>query len=312
MATPDSAFERLMARATDDLPSPTWSDPADLSRMSIAVMASRDATAVDHIGSTGEIRLHGSGVEGHAASLDLVGQVASRWQRAVSAVGAAIENVRSTSGRFPDIIAHRTALLLSASPGPGSIVLSISPRTDTQPTLSDVHRTLADEASETLLRLLAAAAGPVPKATALAAELKQLGPRTAGSVRLLAAALDQAHFDMDAVWREPGSQPVAVSLSAGGAGWLKDFVKGQELDVSETEMAGIVHTVSDVAKWLVDVSGEQRLIDASRLAPTVIRAVHIGQSVRLKVRVNAVERPDGTMVETLTAMELLSQSASGA
>lgn len=310
MATPDSAFERLMSLAEDDLPEATWSEPSDLARMSVAAMTNKGSAAGQQLVSSGQIRLHGSGVEGNAASLDLVGQVASRWQRAVSAVGAAIDGVRSTSGRLPDTIAHRTALLLSASPTAGSIVLSISPRASTQQTLTDLNRTLADEASATLLRLLATAADPDPKTSLLASELKQLGPRTAGSIRLLAAALDQAHFDMDAIWREPHSRPVGVSLSAGGAGWLKDFVTGEELDVSETDMAGVVHTVSDVAKWLVNVAGEPRLIDASRLSPAVVRAVHIGQSVRLRVRVNAVERPDGTMVETFTAMELLSPSVS--
>lgn len=312
MDTSESAFERLMERA-QDLPEATWSAVGDLGRQSVEAMIAKQLGDVREMLSRGRLRVHGGGVEGHSAPLASVGQIAAQWQRAVSSVGAALEDVRGSAGRLPTSIVQRTTLMLSAAPAPGSIVLDLSPRADPfvevapegQPSMLDQPRPLADRAAETLINLLSEAAAAGPDAAQLGDHIRELGARVASNVRVLAATLNDGNFDLDATWFEPGQPTARASVSSGVAGWLAQFVEGQALDSYEDELAGIVHTLSDVTKWLIETADGRRTIDVDELPPEDITKPRLGQTVRLRVRVHPTERPDGTTSETLTALELL-------
>jgi len=311
MATPESAYELLMRRARD-LPEATWAEPGDLGRRSIeAMVASQIGDARDLL-SRGMLRLSGAGVAGHSAPLSSVGQVALQWQRAVSAVGASLEGLRTSAGRLPEGVVQRTTLMLRAAPVPGSVILELTPKSNPLVEVApegmrpifDPPRPLSDLATGTLIELLQGAVNPGPDASELGAQIRQLGARVASTVKVLASTLDDSHFDLDAVWMEPGQPTARVSLSAGTAGWLAAYVTGEALDSYEDELSGVVHTVSDVAKWLIETSEGRRSVDASELPPEDIGLPRVGQTIRLRVRVQSTERPDGSSSVTLTALEL--------
>lgn len=311
MATPEeNAFEGLLAVARTPLAEARWQHPSDLSRMSVEAMHLRSGGEPRELRSCGSLRMSGVGVIRDAAGLDQVGAIATLWQRCITAVGAAIEGVSSLRGRLPAYIVLRTQLLLNTSPGPGSVVLSLSPQSDPFAEVApsgqrqmEAPRPLADLASERLIDLLSQAQHADIEANSLGASLRDLGPRVSSTVRALASALDSAHFDVDATWAEPQQDTRRASLSAGTAGWLRDFVSGRALDTYEDELLGTVRTVSDVSKWVIEAADEElRTVDASELDAGTVR---VGETVRLRVIVKTVERPDGSSRVTMTAAEIL-------
>lgn len=314
MATYDSAFERLMSDARQQLPQALENpQPGDLGRLSIETLIARTGDPRDD-SSKGVVRLSGAGVLGHAADLDDVGQIATLWQRCVSAVGAALEGSRSARGRIAADVKLRTQLLLDASPAPGSVVLNVTPKEsplheafpDGQRSLVGAPRPLADRASEALLDLLQRASNPSPhELDDLSGRFQHFGPRVASTVRALASALSKAHIDLDAIWAEPAVATRSAKLSAGSAGWLKDFVSGRDLDAEDEVVVGTVRTVSDVEKWLIETANGMEQVNARSLDDAFVRATNVGDTVRLLVRVKATERPDGTTTRILTAVRAL-------
>lgn len=312
MATSESAFESLMARA-ESLPEPTWSAAGDLGRRSLEAMIAKQVGDVREALSRGRLRVHGSGVEGHSAPLGSIGQIAAHWQRAVSAVGASLEGARVHRGRLSDTIVHRTTLMLTASPAPGSVILNLTPRSDPfvevapdgQRSLVETERPLADRANEALIGLLCEAAAAGPDGSGLADHMRELGARVASNVKELARTLNAANFDLDASWLEPGHPTARATVSAGVAGWLAQFVDGQALDSYEEELTGIAHTLSDVARWRIDTEDGPRFVDVAELTPEEISRPRVGDIVRLRVRIQPTERPDGTSSEAYTALALL-------
>lgn len=311
MATSDSsAFESLMARATVPLPPVTWERGGDLARMSVESMTARHGEARE-LASVGAVRLSGAGVTGHAANLDEVGKIATLWQRCVTAVGAALEGVQSAAGRIPDRVVFQTQLQLVASPGPGSVVLALSPKSDPFGRRADeerpfflMERPLADRASEELINLLAAASSAGPADDELSNLFRYLGPRVGTSVKALANALDRGHFDFEVSWEEPERPTRRAAVPAGTSGWLRDFVSGRELDSGEDTIEGTIRTVSDFSKWAVDTGAGIRSVDASALPVEVIRAVRVGDNVRIHVRVDVTERPDGATTTRLSGTRI--------
>jgi hypothetical protein len=317
MATPEtsSAYARLVHRAGGSLPPPSWSEPGDLARMSTEAMTEQRGDVREHP-SHGVVRLSGAGVSGHSAALDEVGSIALHWQRCVTAVGAALEGTKTSFGQIPRSVVQRTQLVLNAAPSPGSVVLDVSPTADPtieaypggQVTFFDAPRPLADRAAETLIGLLGHAATVGPDADEFGLEILRLGPRVASHLKRLADVLDKAHFDLDVSWAEPSRPTRRAALSAGAAGWLRDFVQGRALDGQEAEMSGIVRTVSDIAKWSIETPEGLRSVDARALDTEVIQDTRVGQYVRLVALVRVTERPDGSTSTTYDALEILSRN----
>jgi hypothetical protein len=248
-------------------------------------------------------------VLGRAAELDDVGQVATLWQRCVTSVGAALEGATSAQGRLSIDIVQRTQLLLQASPASGSLILDLAPKSYAPvetPLFQEDASPLADRASSALLSLLQRASTPsLTELDQLSAEFVTLGPRVASSVKQLADALAKSHFDVYAEWHEPGVPSIRASFPAASAGWVSDFVAGRDLDAEDAQLEGVVRTVSDIAKWSVEISsGAVEQIDASDLPHEVIRSTNVGDEVELLVKVRLTERPDGTVRRTLSAKEL--------
>lgn len=314
MATSELPYERLMREMLAEPSEQPWTEAGDLGRMSVEAFLERRGDARE-LRSQGRVRLSGAGVLGHAADLDDVGQIATLWQRCLSAVGASLEGSRSALGRMSSDVVQRTQMLLNASPAPGSVVLRLVPKAapmlETYPTgrrslFGDDPRPLADRASEGLLRLLQHASQPaLNDLEQLSAEFEELGPRVATSVKMLAETLVRTQVDIDAEWTEPKEPTVRASVPVSSAGWISEFVAGRELDAEDLEIVGVVRTVSDIAKWAVEGQEGLEQVDASGLPAGDIRTTNVGDQIRLLVRVRVTERPDGTVKRVLTARELI-------
>ena len=124
----DDGLRRFLANTEPEGYEPGDFEPGDTSRMSVeAFVASATGTARE-LASRGYLRLHGAGVLGNTAALADVGLIASTWQKLVSAVGGALEDVRSIRGQLPADVITRTTMVLSASPSPGSVILHLQPK----------------------------------------------------------------------------------------------------------------------------------------------------------------------------------------
>lgn len=318
MATGERTPEWYLARAAesvpDDLVTPAEGDWGRLSRNAFIANMTVSARSVR---SEGDLRLHGIGVEMNSVDLNAVGAIATAWQKAVAATGAAIEQVKTLRGSLPADVLQRTALVLNASPQSGSVVLHLEPKADPLPEVEpqgDVPmveraRPLADRASEQLIQLLGrAAAVDLTDTDELTAELQNLGPRVGGALSALARVLDRASITLDASWAEPEAPTVRASVTPSGAKWITQFVAGRGLDAEEQEIRGVIRTVSDRERWLVEVGEDDLRMDASELDPSVAAQWHVGADVVLTVRVAQTERPDGT---TRKSMKILRVDAAG-
>ena len=306
MAT-DNPLERLLAQTTPADYRPGDFEPGDTTRLSVdAFVAQALGTARERV-SEGTLRLHGTGVLGTTAELADVGQIASTWQRLVSAVGGALEDIRSLRGSLPADILTRTTLMLSASPSPGSVILHLQPKSDpfvevapdgNMPMVAE-DRPLADRASEALIVLLAEAVSAGPSSLDhLSASLKDMGPRVGSSLLSFADSLTKSDITLDAAWREPTQPTRRAEVTPSTAKWLRDFVAGRDLDAEVSELVGVLRTISDAERWMVDVEEKPLKMDATELEPSSITQFHVGQRVTLTVRTAMREQPDGRTSST--------------
>lgn len=311
MAT-DDPLGRFLSRVetSDDVPERV--QPGDTSRMSIEAFVANSMGTARELASEGSLRLHGTGVVGTTAALADVGLIASTWQKLVSAVGGALEDIRSLRGQLPADIVTRTTLLLTASPAPGSVILHLRPQADPfievaphgEMPMLEADRPLADRASEALIVLLsdAVAAGP-ESLDELSSALRDMGPRVGSSLTAFASSLMKSDITLGATWREPDQPTKRAEVTPSTAKWLRDFVLGRDLDADVVDMVGVLRTVSDAQSWRVDVDDKPIRMDATELAPGAIGQFHVGQRVKLTVRIAMREQPDGRTSATHTILD---------
>lgn len=306
-------YAALLANAADGPSTVTWRTPSDLARMGIESMVADREGSARSLSSRGSLRLHGPAVLGNSAELADVGAITVSWQRAVAAVGASLEGVKSLRGRIPGDINRRCALILTSSPAAGSLVLNIAPKSNPlpeaepngQPAMIDAPRPLSDRASETLINLCEALghAGPEDVDSA-AANLRDLGPRVASALRGLASAVANSQVNLDVAWEEPQTPTVRSTWTTAEADWVRNFVDGRDLDAEEDVVVGRARTVSDSERWLLEVDGETVRVDASALELQDVRKVRPGDEVTLTVHISQRQQPDGTVRVTRTAVSL--------
>lgn len=302
MVTDDSPLGRFLSRTEPSEYEPNDFAPGDTTRLSMeSFVASTSGTARD-LGSSGRLRLHGAGVEGTSADLADVGRIATSWQKAISAVGATLEDIKSIRGGLPQDVVRRTALVLNASPSPGSVVLNIMPKSNPLPEVEpggearmfDIPRPLADRASEQLIELLGTVAhASLDSLDGLSVTMMELGPRVGGSLSALGAALEKANITLDAIWREPDHPTVRAEVTPSEARWIQDFVAGRDLDAEEEKLIGTLVTISNAERWLVEIDEKRRHMDATEVTPEMAGSLHVGQLVELLVRTAFREQPDG-------------------
>ena len=281
-----------------------WSEPSDLGRMSIETMVARADGDVRSERSTGDLRLHGPAVVGHAVDLAAAGAVATAWQRLVNAVGAALEGAKGLRGRIPFDIQERCALSLNARPLLGSVVLSLEAksdplpeiRPDDTPQMFDAERPLVDRANEVLIALCAdLATADLDDLEAITVRLQGLGPRVGANLRTLAEVTATANIGLDMDWFEPEHASRRSSWTVSQAAWIRQFVMGRALDAERVTLTGIAKTVSDQEKWLVEVDEVGVHLAVGELTIEEIRRVRPGDTISMLVWESAREQPDGTI-----------------
>ncbi|MFI0406871.1 hypothetical protein [Actinomadura sp. 3N508] len=287
-------------------------EPGEWSRRSIEASIARRSGTARTVRSCGELRLRGGGVEGHPAELGRLGLIATGWQRAVSATGAALEEFRALGGVLPPEIVRRTTLILTTASSAGSITLGVEPQDPPMDepggnvAVLNAPRPLADRASAVLISLLDALGTDDPVIDDRAAALLgELGPRVGSTLANLARAISRSGITLDATWAKPGSATVRASVTPAAAGRMQSFIAGRGLDAEEQLITGILRTVSDMQSWLVALpDGETVKMSAKELPHREISHWNIGAKVQLRARVTLQEQPDGHVRRTLTIFEV--------
>lgn len=303
----------LRERFADATPPPY--EPGDLSRRGIEAMVRRETGTARSLHSSGVLRFTGAAVEGHSANLDDVGGLSSAWQKAVTATGAALENIKSIRGRFSESIVLRTQLVLTASPQPGSVLFIVepkqSPMTEAQPhgqaslTEEMEARPLADRASDRLVEFLAKGTDSGPEVgDEIATQLRELGPRVGGAVNALAQAIDRSNVTLEVSWREPSKPTRRASVNPSGAKFIRQIVEGRGLDEEPETLIGPLQTISSRQRWAIDTAEGLVQFDASELPEAELHRWKVDDWVEVAATVAVRERGDGRMDRKHTATSI--------
>ncbi|SKU91872.1 Uncharacterised protein [Mycobacteroides abscessus subsp. abscessus] len=324
MATPSEELDRMQAAIVAamtgpdaDTQVPDWSTPDDLARIGIEAMI-----AADQLGriltSRGDIRITGDGVTGSSARVNDVARVMTGFQRLATAVGAAQQGDKIL-GRQPNAdVKRRTDLLLTAAPGPGSIVLTVTPRTS--PVSETGHGggrvgmfaeletddQMLDTAVSAAIEVFAAGndIGAAPQDSAFVRQLGDMGPRTASAVRDLAKTLDRAQFDVEIAWRQPARATRRVTVTAAAAAYMAATVEHANLDEQPVEIIGEYLTVSAVSSWLIAREGGENdtlTVKLGRIDPSQTRGLAVGDRVSINATMKIETTPGGNTKTTYTA-----------
>lgn len=318
MTTSEDDLDRmeatLIAAMADDA-APTWTTPEDLSRISVEGLISAD-TLGRTLASHGSVRITGDGVSGSAARMADVARVMTGFQRLATAAGAAQQG-DTTLDRQPNAdVRRRTDLLLTASPGPGSIILSFTPASS--PITETGHGDgkvgmfaeletddqLLDTAIGATIDVLAAGndIGPNPAASLFVRQLGQMGPRTASALRDLSKTLNRAGFDVEIDWQQPARTTRRVAVSAAAAAHIATTVENANLDEQPVQIVGEYLTVSSVQSWLIrQDDGETVTVKRGRLGEDDLRGHSMGMRVRIDALMKTETTPGGAVKTTYTA-----------
>ncbi|BBZ12295.1 hypothetical protein [Mycobacterium branderi] len=303
----------LAAMADDD--TPTWSTPDDLSRISVEALIADD-TLGRTLPSRGNIRISGDGVTGASARVSEVARVMAGFQRLATAVGAAQQGDKAL-GRQPNAdVRRRTDLLLKASPGPGSIILTltpaISPITETGHGGGKVGMFAELETDDQLLDTAIGAAidvfsagndiGPSPAQSRFVQQLAEMGPRTASALRDLSKTLDRGGFDVEIDWQQPSRATRRVTVSSTAAAYIAATVENANLDEQPVQIIGEYLTVSAVSSWLIQQDdGETVTVKLGRIGKDQARGLAVGDRVRIDALMKVETTPGGAVKTTYTA-----------
>ncbi len=323
MTTSEDDIDRMqeaILAAMDDDDTPAWSTPDDLSRISIEALIADD-TLGRTLPSRGNIRISGDGVTGASARVSEVARVMAGFQRLATAVGAAQQGDKAL-GRQPNAdVRRRTDLLLRASPGPGSIILTLtpaaSPITETGHADGKVGMFAELETDDQLLDTAVGAAidvfsagndiGPSPAQSRFVQQLAEMGPRSASALRDLSKTLDRAGFDVEIDWQQPSRATRRVTVSATAAAYIAATVENANLDEQPVQIVGEYLTVSAVSSWLIQQDdGDTVTVKLGRLGKDEARGLAVGDRVRIDALMKVETAPGGAVKTTYTAQAVRS------
>jgi hypothetical protein len=286
-----------------------------LSRISVEALIADD-TLGRTLPSRGNIRLSGDGVTGASARVSEVARVMAGFQRLATAVGAAQQGDKAL-GRQPNAdVRRRTDLLLKASPGPGSIILTLtpatSPITETGHAGGKVGMFAELETDDQLLDTAIGAAidvfsagndiGSRPAQSRFVQQLAEMGPRTASALRDLSKTLDRAGFDVEIDWQQPSRATRRVTVSAAAAAYIAATVENANLDEQPVQIIGEYLTVSAVSSWLIQQDdGDTVTVKLGEISKDDTRGLAVGDRVAIDAVMKVETTPGGAVKTTYTA-----------
>lgn len=319
MATSDNMpdvtglLDRLRKQYADEEAAVSY-EPGDLSRLGVEALVRREAGTARTLHSSGVLRFTGLGVEGHSANLDDIGTLSSAWQKAVTATGAALEDLRSIRGRISESIRLRTQLVLTASPQPGSVIFMVEPKQSPmveaephgQTTAEELaQRPLADRASDRLVEFLTVGTDSGPDvADILADQLRDLGPRVGSAVNALAQAIDRSNVTLEVSWREPTKPTRRASIDPTMAHFIREVVEGRGLDAVPETLTGPLQTISSRQRWVIETQDGPIWFDASELPAADLHSWKVNDWVNVEATVSLRERGDGRVERKYTATSI--------
>lgn len=237
-------------------------------------------------------------------------------QKLVTSIGAAEQGFKGLRGQFPQHILARTHLQLMASPHAGSVVLDFIPESlpgdelypgDDVPLIDPPKRQLVDAAIADAIGLIESARtlGPDADEGTFLAAIAQRGPRVAGALRDLTRCLSAADFEADLTWREPGHPALRTVLTPEDAQRIADLIKSRELDHGQTEIEGVIHTVSDRTALAIERDdGLYEYVRVGDLTHDTLQEVRWGSRVRVVVDAVEEQRPGGESIVRYSAKSL--------
>lgn len=217
MTTSDEELDRMEAAILTGIADPEiaasvpdWTAPDDPTRIGIDTMIATDRFG-RAVSSRGNIRITGDGVIGHSAKANDIARIVTGFQRLATALGASGIGDKELGKQANADVRRRTDLLLTAAPGPGSIILTFAPALSFIDEAGAPGMILELETDEQMLDTAIGAAvdvftagneiGASPDDSAFVTKLGDLGPRSASAVRDLAKTLDRAGFDIEVDWQ---------------------------------------------------------------------------------------------------------------
>jgi len=213
-------------------------------------------------------------------------------------------------------VRRRTDLLLTASPGPGSIILTLSPATSPITETGhgggkvsmfaelDTEEQLLDTAIGAAIDVFAAGndIGPAPADSLLVQHLGQMGPRSASALRDLSNTLDRARFDLEIDWQQPARTTRRVKVSAATAAYIATTVENTNLDEQPVQLVGEYLTVSAVSSWVIQHDdGEAVTVRLGHIGAEEARGLAVGDRVRIEAIMKVETAPGGAVKTTYTA-----------
>ncbi|WP_138733094.1 hypothetical protein [Modestobacter excelsi] len=297
---------------------PDWSTASDLTRMGVESMAA-EQTLGRVLRSHGVVRLTGPAVDANSARMDGAGELLTKLQKLVTALGASMEGSKSQVGSLAERFRSATQLRLLAGTAPGSVMLFVvpeaAPAEELYPTgevpLVDDQRPLVDRSADALIDVLSEASSPAADSVALGREIDDYGARVAAGIKGLASAVLDSGIELEWSWAVPNQNRRTARLSMGTARWLGELVAGQSLDVEPVQLVGTLRTISDHSAWELRTDAEETVrIKRGDIPDAVTSSLWIGQRVRvdaelaMHVSPGGIERPEYTAIEVTSLDEL--------
>lgn len=302
MATQKMDLSTLTRTLVERVQRVEWATAADLSRISVEAMTSPETLGRTSI-STGSLRLTGDAVKVSMASMEAVGDLMTKWQRLVTAIGGSKRGFTGLRGRMNGGVIASTKLMLNAGPSQGSVILDFQPAMLPQNELSpdgevgafdEPDTQLVDESIAEAISIMknAVALGVTSDGSEFLGEVAGLGPRTASALSELAKALDSAGFDMDLEWLQPNHPSLRVHVVQAVARQIVQVVTSQELDSDSEKLVGSIQTISDVAKIHLLLDGESLVaITPGKIDHKALRLISHGDRVEIVADVKMNQRP---------------------
>ena len=289
----DDLERQLLAHPSET----SWATADDVARLSLESLL-EDQRLVRTMPSRGVLRFSGEGVKQSTAPLPDVIRALRHFQRLTTAIAAADEGDIKLGKQPSAAVDRNTRLLVSGSPGQGSLVFELAPEMPPTREVSSLDGPLPlfvsegqydqqiDKAIDSAIELMDEGSRvPIdPAGSEFLSRLSTLGPRAASSVRDFAKALAGASFDADVEWRQPNRPTRRVHLTSSKAELIAQVIETAELDIDEVDIEGVVLTVSTVQKqaWLIE-RGVDDLVSVrhGQLPPSQTLGIATGERIRI-------------------------------